>query len=139
MIISSLELHNRDNTANNKLGEIFITLDSHRKKHIAHQSFWSNEPNDERNRGSEPEVGTVITQESIHQGKWFPKDSSLQTYCLAYTRKLEAKKVFQLTIWPDHCLIGSAGHAIQKDIQQAVKEWDVHHFTKSVKYIHKVS
>ena len=63
---------------------------------------------------------------------------SLQGYCLKYTRRLEAGGKFKLTIWPDHCLIGSDGHAIQKDIQEAVREWDIFHYTKMVKHIHKV-
>jgi nicotinamidase-related amidase len=62
----------------------------------------------------------------------------LQSYCLKYTRRLEAGGKFKLTIWPDHCLIGSDGHAIEQHIQEAVREWDIHHYTKTVKHIHKV-
>eukprot|EP01032_Pedospumella_encystans_P030663 gene30663-34608_t len=127
----------RDNTANNKLGEIFVTLDSHHKKHIAHKSFWSSVENDVNNKGTEPPNFTIITEESLQKGSWFPKDPSLQSYCLKYTRGLESQGRFKLTIWPDHCLIGSDGHAIQDDIQSAIRAWDTHHFTKSVKYIHK--
>lgn len=57
---------------------------------------------------------------------------------MKYARKLEAGGKFKLTIWPDHCLIGSDGHAIQDDIQNAVREWDIHNYTKTVKHIHKV-
>lgn len=57
---------------------------------------------------------------------------------MKYTNKLETGGQFQLTIWPDHCLIGSDGHAIQDDIQKAVHEWDIKHYTKTIKHIHKV-
>lgn len=40
-------------------------------------------------------------------------------------------------IWPDHCLIGSYGHTVEPQIQQAVRAWDVHHFKKNVHHIHK--
>jgi nicotinamidase/pyrazinamidase len=63
----------------------------------------------------------------------------VQDYCIKYCDDLErTKNKFQLTIWPDHCLIGSNGHAIQPDIQKAIREWDISHYTKMVKHIHKV-
>ena len=71
---------------------------------------------------------------------------SLQNYVLEYTYRLEKverkghpEEKFLLTIWPDHCLIGSEGHAIQEDIQFAVREWDIRKLHKVVKYIYKVS
>jgi hypothetical protein len=46
---------------------------------------------------------------------------------------------FKLRIWPDHCLIGTDGHAIEPNIQEAIREWDIHHYAKTVKHIHKVT
>ena len=63
-----------------KIGEIFITLDSHHKKHIAHKAFWSNIENDVNFKGEEPGDLTVITEKDLQDGKWFPKDCSLQVY-----------------------------------------------------------
>lgn len=68
----------RENTANNKLGEIFVTLDSHHKKHIAHKSFWSDLENDVNNKGTEPPDYTVVTEKNLQDGDWYPKDCSLQ-------------------------------------------------------------
>jgi len=70
--------HLRDNTANNKLGEIFVTLDSHHKKHIAHKSFWSSFENDVNNKCKEPSDFEVITEQSLEHGLWYPKDCTLQ-------------------------------------------------------------
>jgi len=144
--------NNRD-----QIGEIFVTLDSHHKKHIAHKAFWSDIRNDIDNKGNMPANFDEITYESLKlsqenngnkiistkDGKrWFPRDASLENYVLEYTYKLEKVErkdsdKFSLTIWPDHCLIGSEGHAIQEDIQKAVREWDISHFNKVVKYIYK--
>ena len=66
----------RDNK--DKIGEIFITLDSHHKKHIAHQAFWSNVENDVNSQGSPPGVFQEITEQDLQEGKWFPKDCSLE-------------------------------------------------------------
>lgn len=63
---------------NDDIGEIFITLDSHHKRHIAHKAFWSNKENDFNSEGTEPEKFTTITEKDLQDGKWFPKDCSLQ-------------------------------------------------------------
>mmetsp|Transcript_13727 Transcript_13727/g.22884 ORF Transcript_13727/g.22884 Transcript_13727/m.22884 type:complete len:313 (-) Transcript_13727:325-1263(-) len=130
-IAKFIEKHKMD------IGEIFITLDSHHKKHIAHQAFWSDMENDVAGKGKKPELFSQIKNEDLVKGKWFPRDCSLQEYCLKYTNRLEKAGRFTLTIWPDHCLIGSDGHAIHEEIQKAVREWDIFHYTKTVKHIHK--
>jgi nicotinamidase/pyrazinamidase len=47
----------------------------------------------------------------------------LQKYALEYTKRLEAKSKFRLCIWPEHCLIGSPGHALVDDIRGALDDW----------------
>eukprot|EP01036_Dinobryon_divergens_P022312 gene22312-30556_t len=117
------------------IGEIFVTLDSHHKKHIAHAAFWSDK---EDGSGKAPAPFTLITHQDLVDKKWFPKDLSLTNHCLSYAKKLKAaKNNFDLTIWPDHCLIGTVGHAVQDDIHAALRVWSEKNFTKTVKYIHK--
>jgi nicotinamidase-related amidase len=47
----------------------------------------------------------------------------LYQYCIDYTSQLEAKGRFQLCIWPEHCLIGSAGHGLVEIVLQAAMDW----------------
>ena len=47
----------------------------------------------------------------------------IQQYCIEYCTRLEERGRFQLCIWPEHCLIGSPGHAIVNDIRAALNEW----------------
>jgi nicotinamidase/pyrazinamidase len=47
----------------------------------------------------------------------------LQSYILEYARKLEEKGRFKITIWPEHCLLGSEGHAITAPIRDALYNW----------------
>jgi hypothetical protein len=71
---------------------------------------------------------------------WEPKDVSLKTWVTDYSKKLrKSKNSFFLTIWPDHCLIGTVGHSMQTDIQRALMEWNRHknHCNKTIKYITK--
>lgn len=82
-----------------------ITLDSHNNEHIAHSQFWRNV------EGVEPQPFTQIISSDIGI-LWFPKDESLLSYTIEYTKALESKGRFTLIIWPNHCIIGSKGQAV---------------------------
>jgi nicotinamidase/pyrazinamidase len=47
----------------------------------------------------------------------------LTKYVLEYTKRLEEKGRFHLCIWPEHCLIGTDGHAMVDNVRQALDEW----------------
>jgi len=60
----------------------------------------------------------------------------LQKYCLEYARRLEQRGRFQICIWPEHCLIGSEGHAIVPTVRRAMEEWSA--ITgRTVEFVHK--
>lgn len=127
------------------INRIVATVDSHHKLHIAHPCFWTDPIT-----GLHPSPFTIITTADLEAGKWIPRqDIKIDTigssggrlhapprlddndmspfdvmkYCIKYTHHLEAKKRFQLCIWPEHCLVGSTGHAIVDVIFQALNEW----------------
>mmetsp|Transcript_9285 Transcript_9285/g.14031 ORF Transcript_9285/g.14031 Transcript_9285/m.14031 type:complete len:318 (+) Transcript_9285:44-997(+) len=126
-----------------KIDRIVATLDSHHKLHIAHPSFWRAE------NGDVPTPFTVITSKEIEDGKWIPRNDlkmpvgkklvyanimnknfedndgkfDLKAYCIEYCKRLEDGAKFNLQIWPEHCLIGSTGHALNDDIIEAIDEW----------------
>jgi len=43
---------------------------------------------------------------------------------LAYVQALAKHGRYPLCIWPPHCLIGSAGHAVMPDLFAALAEWE---------------
>jgi nicotinamidase/pyrazinamidase len=47
---------------------------------------------------------------------------------LGYTKALEATGKYLLMIWPEHCLIGSAGHAVHPDLFSALVAWEKKRF-----------
>lgn len=100
-----------------EITDIFVTLDSHHRTHIAHGVFWKDE------NGNSPAPFTTITKEDVESGKWLPRDSSLLDHCLFYTEELEKKGRFKLCIWPEHCLIGSAGYAVVPPVNDAIQQW----------------
>jgi len=125
------------------IDRLVATMDSHHKLHIAHPKFWlsgaDNEP---------PPPFTIISSRDIKTGKWKPRPNlklpvgkdlvngslmnsqydkegnlDLVQYCIEYTSALEKKGRFQLCIWPEHCLIGTEGHQLVTNVQEAMDEW----------------
>jgi nicotinamidase/pyrazinamidase len=55
------------------------------------------------------------------------EDQNLDLYrwCIYYTEKLEEEEEINLTIWPEHCLIGTEGWCMVKEVRDAVREWEI--------------
>jgi len=100
-----------------EIDEIYVTLDSHHRNHIAHAIFWTN------SKGERPSVFSEISADQVESGEWFPRDSSLLEHAKYYTRQLELGNRFKLRIWPEHCLIGTPGHAVVPTLNAALQEW----------------
>jgi nicotinamidase/pyrazinamidase len=117
----------------NTIDEIMVTLDSHHRMHIAHAAFWIDE------HGNEPPLYTVISIEDVINGKWQPKDDTLISHCKFYLTELERNGrhgLNTLIIKPEHCLIGTKGHAVTRIINDALQDWAVSRMRK-ISYIFK--
>ena len=135
------------------INRIVATMDSHHKLHIAHPCFWSDPITGLHPAPftiistADLEAGKWIPRQDIKidttgsSGGRLPAPPRLDEdnddektgppfdvmkYCIEYTRRLEAKKRFQLCIWPEHCLVGSTGHAIVDVIFEAMNDWCQH-------------
>ena len=101
--------------------EIYMTFDTHSKRHIAHAVNWRNKA------GERPAPFTSISHEQVLAGEWTAVASSeqpwLPEYAKWYTKQLEAGGRFKLTIWPEHCLMGSPGHSIHPALFAATQRW----------------
>ncbi|KAK1929292.1 hypothetical protein P3T76_015244 [Phytophthora citrophthora] len=115
-----------------ELSQVVLTMDSHQRYHIAHGIFWTNDA------GVSPQPFTTISAKDIENGRWKPRDSSLKDYVLEYTKSLEASGKFSLTIWPEHCVIGSPGHNIVPDVLASALEWTKKSL-KPIQYVMKGS
>ena len=93
------------------------TLDSHHLIDIAHPHFWKDKD------GKSPNPFTVISAQDVRDGKWTSKFYAPQQV-LKYLDDLQAQGEFVHVIWPAHCLIGSAGHAIDGIVFDAIKAFD---------------
>ena len=100
-----------------KISKIVITLDSHHRTHIAHGISWEN------SSGEHPSPFTLISHEEAKAGVWRATDPKRRKIFIDYTEKLEQKGRFKVIIWPEHCLIGTPGHAIVPSINAAAQDW----------------
>lgn len=102
-----------------KIDEVFVTLDSHHRLHIAHSYFWIN------NAGESPPPYTEITVEHMDNKTWFPRNEIAHEKCYEYLQALKNGKEGrqQLLIKPEHCLIGTEGHAVVSCVNDALQDW----------------
>jgi len=101
------------------ISEVFITLDTHQKLHIAHPMFWINAKNEC------PQHFTKITVEDVEKGVWKVENPQHESWALQYVRGLKKGGRFDLVIWPEHCLVGSTGHAVYEPLMNAIHEWEL--------------
>jgi nicotinamidase/pyrazinamidase len=110
--------------------DIFVTLDTHVRTHIAHAIMWKDA------QGNNPNPFTIISADDVKSGKWMASRPDKQDHYLAYCEGLESKGRFQLCIWPEHCIIGSTGHAVYPTVLEALHEW-TEAARKPIEYIEK--
>lgn len=94
----------------NLFTEIAITMDTHHKYHIAHPAFWT----------PRPEPFTQISAEDVGT-KYAPIQEEYLEYCRNYLGTLPGP----LTIWPEHCLLGSWGWALPDALVSALHDWEI--------------
>jgi nicotinamidase-related amidase len=114
------------------------------KLHIAHPRSWTHSQT-----GKNPTPFTLITHKEVADGTWVPgvhlayadlekvfrilREGGSQAraelqrmskeWCLRYTQELEKSGKFKLCIWPEHCLVGTRGHAVVPAINKAIQKW----------------
>lgn len=116
----------------NKLDDIHVTLDSHRKIDVAHPGFWQD------SQGKRPSPFTLISASDIENGLWTPRNPAFRNRALSYAKELEARGKYQLFIWPEHCLIGTWGHNVHSALNEELQRWSEEHFAL-VDYVTKGS
>lgn len=120
------------NRIGSKLNDIHVTLDSHHVMDIAHPMFWKD------SSGSRPAPFTIITKSDIDNGNWSTTIPSFHKRASEYVALLETNGRYPLCIWPEHCLIGSEGHAVVPELFEALKNWERNH-SAMVDYVSKGS
>ena len=100
-----------------KLTDIHVTLDSHRKVDISHPIWWKDAS------GNHPTPFTIISAQEMRDNVWTTTQPSFFKRTLAYLEALEASGRYPHCIWPEHCLIGSEGHIVYPELFGSLQEW----------------
>ncbi len=80
---------------------------------ISHPFFW------EDANGEPPPPMTSITADDVMKSVWCPREKPLLKHCVNYLKSIDAPHV----IWPEHCLIGTDGHNVERNINEALQNW----------------
>jgi nicotinamidase-related amidase len=98
-----------------EIGHIVLSQDAHQIVDISHPAFWLN------NEGKHPVPFTSISFDDVKQGKWRPVFGGNRAE--RYLQLLEEQGEYPHVIWPEHCIAGSEGAAIEPEIMTEVKHW----------------
>lgn len=101
-----------------KIGDIHVTLDSHRRVDISHPMWWVD------TAGRHPSPFTLITAADVADGRWTTYRPGMRARSLQYLRDLETRGRYPHVIWPEHCLIGDPGHNVWPTLAGAIHQWE---------------
>ena len=98
-----------------RITALTATMDTHYPLQIFFAAFWRDA------QGAALAPHTIIALEDVQSGRYrpapglaaalsLPDDEWLAKQCEHYCAELERAGKYQLYIWPEHCLLGSAGH-----------------------------
>lgn len=96
---------------------IIATQDSHYPLCISHSSWYTNAD------GSPIKFHIPIYADDLRNGKYVARYDPVGT--LKYHEDLEAQGEFINWIWPEHCIMGSVGHAFVKEFSDVLREWSI--------------
>ncbi len=96
------------------IGDVIVTLDTHQVLDISHPGFWTNAG------GHNPDPFTAITFSDVKNGKWKPLWE--EEWVLLYLERLESQDQFTHFIWPEHCVLGTAGNALEPVLAAALRD-----------------
>ena len=90
---------------------LHFSMDTHRVYQVFHPAWWIDE------NGRHPEPFTPITHEDVVRGRWRPVSHPRES--LEYTKQLEERGKYILTVWPYHTLLGGTSHALVPALMEA--------------------
>ncbi|MEM7244732.1 MAG: hypothetical protein AAF533_05280 [Acidobacteriota bacterium] len=101
-----------------RLAAVHVTLDTHQRHDISHPGWWR----DAEDRSPAP--FTTLTATELEQGHWRTAVEGAHARSLEYLRKLEEGGRHPHVVWPEHCLVGSPGHAVDATLLGALHGWE---------------
>ena len=101
-----------------RLSDVHVTLDSHRRVDISHP-LWFRDGD-----GAHPSPFTQVSADDLRQGLWSTTHPGAWDRTVSYLQALADGGRYPHTLWPEHCLIGTEGHAVHPVLMEALAEWE---------------
>ncbi len=107
-----------------RITNVTTTMDTHFAFQIFFPAFWLDES------GGTPGPHRVVTSDDVRSGRLRPSPAVAAWLCNGnyawllkqvehYCLELEKQGKYQLYLWPEHCLLGSDGHALAGVVHEA--------------------
>lgn len=93
-----------------EIENIMMSLDSHHPWHISNSCYWK----------ESPKLYTKITKELVTNETFNPLDEESKPEIL---KGIETNG--PITIWPEHCIIGTWGHNIPSELYEVLRAWEI--------------
>lgn len=110
-----------------KISSIDLTCDSHHTIDIAHAGTYRDQA------GKPARPFTLLTPDDYRAGIWRHVNHSRQygmlggktagDYIQWYLEELERRGRYLHMLWPEHCLMGTPGHAVQTNLMNSLNYW----------------
>jgi nicotinamidase-related amidase len=104
--------------------QVVPTLDTHQAMQVFHAVWLIDE------EGRHPDPYTLVSAEDVEAGRWQVDPAVAEglglepeyarRHLLQYTRTLEERGKYRLTIWPYHAMLGGIGHALVSAVEEAI-------------------
>ncbi len=101
-------------TKSSAIDDVIVTLDTHQVLDISHPGFWKDA------EGRNPDPFTPITLNEVRSGRWKPLWE--EEWVISYLESLEKQDQFTHFIWPEHCVLGTAGNALEPVLAAALRD-----------------
>lgn len=101
-----------------RIDAVTVTLDSHARIGIERPGFWRT-----REEATVPPF-TPITLAAFEAGEFTPWQEADRPIARDYLSELERRSRYTLMVWPEHCVVGTWGHALHAGVDAALAYWE---------------
>ena len=112
------------------IDHVTVTMDTHQDLDISHPAWWVDAD------GNYPKPFTLFGSQEVLAGDWTPSNPATYDRSLSYLVSLERASRYPHTIWPNHCLQGTRGHAVYSVLIDVLRSWSIKN-QKRIQYVSK--
>jgi nicotinamidase-related amidase len=105
---------------------LMVALKTREYVHLYHSAFWR----------EHPPIGTIITLDDVVKGRWLPIDITTDEDVKEYLNIIEEEQFAPLCISSPHCVIGTAGHALHREVAITIRTLETKMNNSCITFFH---